>query len=219
VVKVSLSIEGQRGLAPFDTEARVTIGVTAVPILTARRLGVLVDPATRDCQVELQASALVGEVMPMKFVLAEDNGTYDIAGQTGPVMEVLRVLRANGISFDLRSNPIARQQVLEILRRNTAAQQAPWPGAQRFSPPAAPWYPPPPPAPSAAQRLQELQTLRATGAIAESEYAAKRQQVIAGLWSARYAAVQPCRRLEYGGLARSRSQTQADVRSEPRGIP
>jgi hypothetical protein len=152
VVKVSLSIEGRRGLAPFDTEARVTIGVTAVPILTARRLVVLVDPATRDCQVELQASALVGEVMPMKFVVAEDNRTYDIAGQARPVTEVLRVLRANGISFDLRSNPIARQQVLEILRRDAATQQAPWPGAQRFSPRAAAWYPPPPPAPSAAQR-------------------------------------------------------------------
>jgi hypothetical protein len=35
-----------------------------------------------------------------------------------------------------------------------------------------------PPQLSAAQRLQELETLRATGAIAESEYTAKRQQII-----------------------------------------
>jgi Short C-terminal domain len=40
---------------------------------------------------------------------------------------------------------------------------------------------PPPPPPSAAQRLQELETLRATGAITESEYAAKRQRIIAEL--------------------------------------
>ena len=192
VVKVRLSVMGQQGLAPFDTEVRVTMGVTAMPLLAARRLVVLVDPATRDCEVELQASALVTGLMPMKFVVAEDNRTYDITGQAGPVMEILRILRAYGVplggSFDLRSNLAMREQVLEIVRRNAAGQQAPWPGAQQPSPPAAPanpaaaaWYPPPPPAPSAAQRLQELETLRATGAITESEYAAKRQQVIASL--------------------------------------
>jgi len=128
----------------------------------------------------------------MKFVVAEDNRTYDITGQAGPVMEILRILRAYGVplggSFDLRSNLAMREQVLEIVRRNAAGQQAPWPGAQQPSPPAAApnpasaaWYPPPPPTPSAAQRLQELETLRATGAITESEYAAKRQQVIASL--------------------------------------
>lgn len=192
VVKVRLSVMGQQGLAPFDTEVRVTMGVTAMPLLAARRLVVLVDPATRDCEVELQASALVTGLMPMKFVVAEDNRTYDITGQAGPVMEILRILRAYGVplggSFDLRSNLAMREQVLEIVRRNAAGQQAPWPGAQQPSPPAAApnpasaaWYPPPPPTPSAAQRLQELETLRATGAITESEYAAKRQQVIASL--------------------------------------
>ena len=192
VVKVRLSVMGQQGLAPFDTEVRVTMGVTAMPLLAARRLVVLVDPATRDCEVELQASALVTGLMPMKFVVAEDNRTYDITGQAGPVMEILRILRAYGVplggSFDLRSNLAMREQVLEIVRRNAAGQQVPWPGAQQPSPPAAApnpasaaWYPPPPPTPSAAQRLQELETLRATGAITESEYAAKRQQVIASL--------------------------------------
>lgn len=192
VVKVRLSVMGQQGLAPFDTEVRVTMGVTAMPLLAARRLVVLVDPATRDCEVELQASALVTGLMPMKFVVAEDNRTYYITGQAGPVMEILRILRAYGVplggSFDLRSNLAMREQVLEIVRRNAAGQQAPWPGAQQPSPPAAApnpasaaWYPPPPPTPSAAQRLQELETLRATGAITESEYAAKRQQVIASL--------------------------------------
>jgi hypothetical protein len=32
-----------------------------------------------------------------------------------------------------------------------------------------------------AQRLQELETLRATGAISEDEYSSKRQQIIAQL--------------------------------------
>jgi hypothetical protein len=187
VVRVSLRIEWQ-GMAPFDTEARVTVGVTAMPVLAGRRLVVLMDPATRDCEIDLQASALVSGVMPMQFAVAEDNTTYDITGQAGPVMEILQVLRSYGIpfggSFDLRSNPVVREQVLEILRRNAAAQQAVRPGAPQFSPPAAAQNPAPawlPPPPSAAQRLQELETLRATGAITEFEYAAKRQRIIAEL--------------------------------------
>jgi hypothetical protein len=189
VVRVSLHVEWP-GLAPFDTEARVTVGVTAMPVLAARRLVVLMDPATRDCEIDLQASALVSGVMPMQFAVAEDNRTYDITGQAGPVMEILQVLRTYGIpfggTFDLRSNPVVREQVVEILRRNAAEQQAVRPGAPQFSPsaatqnPAPAWLPPQPP-PSAAQRLQELETLRATGAINESEYAAKRQRIIAEL--------------------------------------
>jgi hypothetical protein len=38
-----------------------------------------------------------------------------------------------------------------------------------------------PSGPSTAQRLQELEMLRATGAITDAEYAAKRQQIIAAL--------------------------------------
>ena len=37
------------------------------------------------------------------------------------------------------------------------------------------------PSVSTSQRLQELETLRATGAISEDEYTAKRQQIIADL--------------------------------------
>ena len=146
VVRVSLRIEWQ-GMAPFDTEARVTVGVTAMPVLAGRRLVVLMDPATRDCEIDLQASALVSGVMPMQLAVAEDDRTYDITGQAGPVMEILQVLRSYGIpfggSFDLRSNPVVREQVVEILRRNAAAQQAVRPGAPQFSLPAAAQNPAP----------------------------------------------------------------------------
>jgi hypothetical protein len=183
VVKVNLHIE-RPGLAPFDTETRVTVGVTAMPILAARRVVVLMDPAAHDCEIDLQASALLTGIMPMQLAVAEDNRTYDITGQAGPVMEILQVLRANGIpfggSFDLRSNPVVRQQVVEILRRNAAAREAQRPGVTQFSP-SATMQNPAPPQPSAAQRLRELETLRTTGAITESEYAAKRQRIIAEL--------------------------------------
>ena len=39
----------------------------------------------------------------------------------------------------------------------------------------------PPAEPSTAQRLQELETLRATGAVSDEEYAAKRPQIISEL--------------------------------------
>jgi hypothetical protein len=86
-------------------------------------------------------------------------------------------------TIDIRSNPAARQQVMNVVRR-AAAQQVPPP----VSPVGA--YAPPPsvspapvaaPEPSTAQRLQELETLRAMGTISDAEYTAKRQQIISDL--------------------------------------
>jgi hypothetical protein len=124
-------------------------------------------------------------MMPATFTIAEDNRTYDLTGQTGPLMEILQILKANGIALnnmvDLRNNPAARQQVQAAVRR-AAAQQAPAAPA-----PAGPSAPPPPgpvaapPEPTIAQRLQELETLRATGAISDQEYNTKRQQILSDL--------------------------------------
>jgi hypothetical protein len=62
----------------------------------------------------------------------------------------------------------------------------PWqqPGGAQTPPPAvapppAPAFAPPPM--SVSQRLQELETLRATGAISDTEYAAKRQEIISAM--------------------------------------
>jgi len=86
-------------------------------------------------------------------------------------MEILQILKANGIGLnnmiDLRSNPAARAQVQAVVRRAAAAQPAAAPVA--------------PPEPTTAQRLQQLETLRATGAISDDEYNAKRQQILADL--------------------------------------
>jgi hypothetical protein len=124
---------------------------------------------------------LVGGVMPANFTIAEDNKTYDLSGQAGPLMEILQILKANGIGLnnmiDLRSNPAARQQVQAVVRRAASAQQAPAapaPAASYLAPPAAP-------EPTTAQRLQELETLRATGSISDDEYHAKRQQILSDL--------------------------------------
>ena len=192
LVKIDLQISGP-GITPFATQDRVIASVTRLPMITNRKLVALVDPATNQYQIDWERSALVGGMMPATFTIAEDNKTYDLSGQAGPLMEILQILKANGISMnnmiDLRSNPAARQQVQSVVRRAAAGQQAPAapapaaaaPGAASAAPPlsAVPYVAPP--EPSAAQRLQELETLRATGAISDQEYTAKRQQIIAEL--------------------------------------
>jgi hypothetical protein len=185
LVKINLHIQGP-GLTPFDVQDRVIASVTRLPLITGRKLVVLVDPATNQYQIDWNRSALVGGMVPAQFTLAEDgNRTYDLSGQAAPLMEIMQILKANGVpmngTIDIRSNPVVRQQVINVVRR-AAAQQVP-PAAQ-MSPPvgASPAYTPPPlPEPSTAQRLQELETLRAMGTISDSEYLAKRQQIISEL--------------------------------------
>jgi hypothetical protein len=184
LVKIDLQISGP-GINPFATQDRVIASITRLPMITSRKLVALVDPATNQYQIDWERSALVAGVMPANFTLAEDNRTYDLSGQAGPLMEILQILKANGIGLnsmiDLRSNPAARAQVQAVVRRAAAAQQAPAAPSPAGAPPAS--YAPasPAPEPTTAQRLQELETLRATGAISDDEYNAKRQQILSDL--------------------------------------
>ncbi|MCV7075047.1 SHOCT domain-containing protein [Mycobacterium szulgai] len=169
VVKVHLHISGP-GIMPFDSEDRVIASVTRLGNLTARKLVVLVNPTTQQYLIDWERSALVNGLVPAQFTLAEDNRSYDLSGQAGPLMEILQILKANGIPLnrmvDIRSNPALRQQVQAVVRR--AAEQQAGPGAQ----PAAPQA-------SISDRLQELESLRATGALNDQEYASRRAQIIA----------------------------------------
>ncbi len=138
----------------------------------------LVDPTTREYRIDWERSALVNGLVPAQFTLAEDNKTYDLSGQAGPLMEILQILKANNIPLnnmvDIRSNPALRQQVQAVVRR-AADQQAPapQPAAGGPAPVAAS------PQQSIAQRLQELETLRTTGALTDEEYNSRRAQIIA----------------------------------------
>ncbi|WP_441961558.1 SHOCT domain-containing protein [Mycolicibacterium houstonense] len=180
LVNLDLQISGP-GFAPFASQDRVLASVSRLPMITNRKLVALVDPTTNDYRIDWERSSLVSGLMPATFTIAEDDTTYDLTGQSGPLMEILQILKAHGIGIDnmidLRANPAAREQVQAVVRRASAQQapQAPAPAAA----PAAPFMAPP--EPSTAQRLQELETLRATGAVTEDEYAAKRQQIIAEL--------------------------------------
>ncbi|MDH6197910.1 hypothetical protein M2272_004566 [Mycobacterium frederiksbergense] len=186
LVKLDLQISGP-GIAPFASQDRVLASVARLPMITSRKLVALVDPTTNEYRIDWERSSLVSGLMPATFTIAEENKTYDLTGQSGPLMEILQILKANGIGInnmlDLRANPAVREQVQSVVRR-TAAQQAQASSVPTPSEPMAPAVSVPliaPPAPSTAQRLQELETLRATGAVSEDEYTAKRQQIIADL--------------------------------------
>jgi hypothetical protein len=170
LVKLDLHISGP-GFVPFDSQDRVIASVTRLGNLTARKLVVLVNPTTQQYQIDWERSALVNGLVPAQFTLAEDNRTYDLSGQAGPLMEILQILKANNIPLnrmvDIRSNPALRQQIQAVVRR-AVQQQAP---AAQPAPVAAPQQ-------SVALRLQELETLRTSGALTEQEYTARRAQII-----------------------------------------
>jgi hypothetical protein len=188
LVKINLHIEGP-GIRPFDVQDSVIASVTRLPLITGRKLVVLVDPATNQYEIDWNRSALVGGMMPAQFTLADDgNRTYDLSGQAAPLMEIMQILKANGVpmngTIDIRSNPAVRQQVMNVVRRAAAQQGSPQMPMSSPVPAAASYPPPPPPPPPeapVAQRLQELETLRAMGTISDAEYTAKRQQIIADL--------------------------------------
>ncbi|EUA06887.1 short C-terminal domain protein [Mycobacterium xenopi 4042] len=147
--------------------------------ITSRKLVVLVDPATRDYRIDWERSALVNGLVPAQFTVAEDNQTYDLSGQAGPLMEILQILKANNVPLnrmvDVRSNPVLRQQIQAVVRRAAAQQAQTAPAAVGQAPAGAP------PAQTVGQRLQELETLHASGALTDQEYASKRAQIIAEL--------------------------------------
>jgi hypothetical protein len=179
LVKLALQISG-RGFA-FDTQKKVIASVTRMGNLNARKLVVLVDTATHDYQIDWERSDLVNGLVPAQFTLSDENRTYDLTGQAGPLMEILQLLKDNGIPLssplDLRSaDPALRRQFQDVVRRAAAVQPSPafaaGPGIVAGRPGFAP------PRPSAAQRLQELAGLHANEAITDEEYAERRRQII-----------------------------------------
>lgn len=167
LVKLNLQISAP-GLEPFVSQDKVIASMERFSMITNRKLVALVDPATREYQIDWDRSSLISGLMPATFTLDGDDRTYDLSGQTESLMEILRILMSHGIGMsnlmDLQSNLAARQQVRAAVRRAATEQ----PAIVRAEA-------------TAAQRLQELDTLRVAGGITEAEYTVKRQEIIASL--------------------------------------
>jgi hypothetical protein len=173
VVSLDLHITGPG--FDFGDRKRVTVDISKQAIVTARKLVVLVDPNTHEYEIEWQASALIAGVVPAQFTSTEDNTTYDLSGQAGPLMEILQIYKANNLPFsgtvDIRNYPAVRQQIMAVVRRAAAQQPTPAAAGGVGAPPQQ----------SVAQRLDELQKLHAGGALSDAEYTAARQKIIADL--------------------------------------
>jgi hypothetical protein len=179
VAKVTLHIAGPGFV--FDSQASVAVTPAKQGNLNAGKLVVLVDPTTRRRRIDWEKSSLVNGLSPAQFTVAEDHKTYDLTGRAGPLMEIMRILKPSDSpldrKIDLPPDPVLRQQVVAVIRRAAARQ----PQAARVVAATAPAVGAPavtPPQPSIAQRLQELETLRATGAISDAEYTVKRERLI-----------------------------------------
>ncbi len=150
-------------------------------VLNGHTLLAVVEPGTTEYEIDWDASALVAGATPAQFTVDEDNRTYDLTGRADPLLKILNVLHVNGIplggTIDVRSNPVVRQQVIDIVRRS-ADDAAPATGGSPSVPDGSPlpMYTPPPP--TVSQRLQELETLRATGAVTQAEYDVKRREIL-----------------------------------------
>jgi hypothetical protein len=173
VVKLDLHIAGPG--FEFDTQNRVTVDIAKQAIVTARRLVVLVDPNTRDYEIDWQASGLIAGVVPAQFHSTEDNRTYDLSGQAGPLMEILQIYKANNLptsgTVDIRSYPVVRQQIMAVVRRAAAQQQPASAAAGVGAAGSASGL-------SVGERLQELEALHKSGALNAEEYTSKRAQII-----------------------------------------
>ena len=108
MIKVALHLEvpGEPG---FDVQETLASSPVRMQILNARVLVALVEPGTQNYEIDWDASALVAGVVPAQFTVDEDAKTYDLTGQAEPLMEILRVLHANGIplrgAIDVRDRP------------------------------------------------------------------------------------------------------------------
>ena len=141
LVKLDLQISGP-GITPFATQDRVIASITRLPMITNRKLVALVDPATNEYQIDWERSALVGGVMPATFTIAEDNRTYDLSGQAGPLMEILQILKANGIGHEQHDRSALQPRCpcnrcrRGPARRSAAGSHRPAPAPAAAAPPA-----------------------------------------------------------------------------------
>ena len=121
-VKLKLHVEAA-GIPPYDLEKKVTVPLIALGTLgSGRPLSVYVDPNDHENVFVDWSGAPAGAASGMAsapFTFAFPDGTsVDLTNDGSAQAEVLEVLRANGLdpssgTLDLRSNPKARQAVLD----------------------------------------------------------------------------------------------------------
>ncbi|WP_207840403.1 SHOCT domain-containing protein [Williamsia soli] len=178
MMKLKLRIHGD-GIAPFDADKRLVVPLMHLSALNARRLAVLVDPYSGQFEIDWQRTPLLAGSAPARFTDTDTGREFDLSGQSDALLEIMNVFKNNNIPFggtvDLRSNPVARQQVMDIVRR-VGGQPAGGPDLRK-----ADYAAPPAPPRSPSQRLAELEAMRGAGNISDAEYQAVRTRILGEL--------------------------------------
>ncbi|WP_240498465.1 SHOCT domain-containing protein [Williamsia sp. 1135] len=178
MMKLKLRIHGD-GIAPFEADKRLVVPLMHLAALNARRLAVLVDPYSGQFEIDWQRTSLLAGSAPARFTDTDTGREFDLSGQSDALMEIMSVFKNNNIPFggtvDLRSNPVARQQVMDIVRR-VGGQPAGRPDLRKVD-----YAAPPAPPRSPSQRLAELEAMRGAGNISDAEYQAVRTRILGEL--------------------------------------
>jgi hypothetical protein len=111
----------------LDTAAGVVVTPERRANFEAGQLIVLVDPKTGDFQIDWERSAIVNGLVPALLTVTGDDATYDLTGQSAPLVEILRLLRAHDLPLhhqvDAGASPALREQLHTILRAAAAQTQ------------------------------------------------------------------------------------------------
>ncbi len=101
-VLIALLLTSQRTRSAAKAAAMELDGVLALAQITG-----MAETGMSINEVDWERSALVNGLAAARFTVTEDNKTYDLTGQAGPLLEILQLLRDNNVPLngplDLRS--------------------------------------------------------------------------------------------------------------------
>ncbi|MDR2279319.1 MAG: SHOCT domain-containing protein [Gordonia sp. (in: high G+C Gram-positive bacteria)] len=138
VVKFTLRVTGPR-VSEFTTEVSAALPVIASGAIAKGVLGVFVGDDGRSASIDWDATGLYAGTMPAKFESSADGRTYDLTGNAEALVQIIDVMRRNGIALnsmvDVRSNSAVRDEVMAIVHRYADVQAAS-PSPSPSTPPA-----------------------------------------------------------------------------------
>lgn len=176
MIRLALRIHGP-GVQPFEVDVKRVIPIALTGMLHRGVVGVYVDPATQEFEIDWQLTGLLSGSMPTIFTDSATGREYDLTGQTDVILQVMEILQRHGVQpqsmTDLRNNPAARAEIMRLAHTHGRDPSAP-PGHPQQSAQHAPQS-------STADRLAELDQIWGRGLLSEAEYHESRARILGGL--------------------------------------